>query len=305
MVAPLDEGTMARARHVSSLLRGIAPPIALREVLEAILGLKCSRVNVWQAGLERLRVLAHEFDFGFAVSEWKMIPTLDAGKGDWSDGVLQYVSLDDPRGLYSVYLGATKEDAITALRAETEIGDDAFGQLLGIPPCCRRFYSECRVRASSAGNDYLWETLGDVQGVREHPAGANVVGQYFGRCLLSYFPCSLHCCPSRTAAATKREVLFRVAPQLTDYLVEGHFWSALILRGRGVAVYPNATVRLAEVYPKKDAESPVVGDVPEEFTSADRLFIDDAGCVVAQRDNCAVGRLPGSITRLVAVMDKW
>jgi hypothetical protein len=305
MIVFEDENVLIRAQRVFSSLHEKAPPIALREVLEAVLGLKCSRLNVWQAGLEHLQALAREFDFGLAVSEWKMIVTLDEGKGDWSDGVLQYVPFDDPRGLFSAYLGSTKEKAITALRAEANLGDDAFGELLGIPSCCRRFYTECRERASSAGNDYLWETLGDVPRCKAEPAGANIIGQYFGRCLLSYFPCSLRCGASRTASTTKREALSRVAPQLIDYLAEGHYWSALVLRGRGIAVYPGAKVCAAEVRPRLDFKSQVIGDVPSEFTSADRIFIDADGYIMVQSDDHVVGRLPGSRARLVAVEDTW
>jgi hypothetical protein len=300
-----DEEVLVRARRIFSSLREKAPPIAIREVLEAVIGLKCSRLNVWQSGLEYLQALAREFNFGLAVSEWKIVPTLDAGKGDWSDGVLEYVPLEDSRGLFSAYLGSTVEEAIIALKAETSLGDDAFGKLLGIPSCCRRSYMERCARASSTGNDFLWETIGAEPRRQAEPAGANVVAQYFGRCLLSYFPCTLQCRASRIVSATRRDTLSLVAPELVAYLAEGHYWSTLVLRGRGMIAYPYAAVCEVGVHPQRNASSQVIGNVPDEFTCADRIFIDAEGYVVVKHNDRIISRVPGSQARLIAVANIW
>jgi hypothetical protein len=252
-----------------------------------------------------MKSLSREYGFGIAVSNWKIVPSSDSGKGDWSDGVAKYVPADDPEGLFSVYLGKTNTEAVKALEAETLLGDDAFGEILGIPLCCRCFYLDRRQRALSSGNDYLWETLDDELLNQAAPAGANIIAQYFGRCLLSHFPCRLHCRASRMASATRRKVLSLVAPQFADYLAESHFWTTVVLRGRGMVAYPQAIINETQVQPDKNVVSIVIGEVPSSFTEADVLFVDREDYVVAENHGNVVAREPRSGARLVIIENIW
>lgn len=296
---------LAIARNIFFSLKGKAPPIAVREVLEAVLGLKCSRLNVRQPGLELLQSLSRSYGFGLAVSDWKVIPSVDSGKGSWSDGVVGYVPADNSEGLFAVYLAPTDAQAAMALETEALLGDEAFGKLLGIPACCRRFYLARRPRALSSGNDYLWETLSDVPCKQAVPAGANIIAQYFGRCLLSHFPCGLSCRASRHVSATRREAISGVAPELADYLAEGHHWPALVWRGRGMIAYPQALTHEAVVRPLRNSEPVAIGDIPDGFAHSDVIFTDGDGCVVAQRDGRVTGLESGSRARLVPFGNVW
>jgi hypothetical protein len=286
------------------MLHKEAPAIALRELLEAVLGLKCSRVDVSRAGLERLEALACELGFGIAVADCKTLPAVEPGKGDWSDHAIKYVPLDHPEGLYTVYLATTPEDAETARLAEAYMGDAAFGELLLIPECCRRFYLDRRPNALAAGDDYIWETLGGALPGRVEPAGANIVAQYFGRCLLSHFPCSLSCAASRQASAFRRGVLSQVSIEFSDYLAEAHGWSMLILRGRGMIAYPEATVTGGGDVIPGNVAPPSIGEIPSEIAQAERLFTDAKGHVVAEREGGRL-RLHNTEARLVAVGTQW
>ena len=127
---------VARARTVYEILQGEAPAIGLREVLEAVLGLKCSRVSVTRGTLERLEALARELGFGLAIGDSKRVSAFHPGKGIWSDQVSKYVPLDDPTdGLFAAYLASTPAAALLARDTEAQTGDDSFGALLRIPQC--------------------------------------------------------------------------------------------------------------------------------------------------------------------------
>lgn len=221
-----------RARELYRLLRGEAPPLALRELLEAVLGLKCSRVDVAEVGMERLYALSVSHGFGMALASFKTLPVLERDKGDWSDHAAGYVDLSDPRGLYTVYLGPDEEAAETACLAEAQLGDDIFGELLGIPACCRAFYLELRATALQRGDDYLELTL--ERSAQRIPAGANILGQYFGQTLMSHFPCSLECARSREATWARGRALREVNEDLVDHLEEGHYRHVLVLTGTGM-----------------------------------------------------------------------
>lgn len=296
---------LVRARTVYEILHDEAPSIALRELIEAVLGLKCSRVSVTRGGLKRLEGLARELGFGIAVADSKRISAFHPGKGAWSDQASKYVPLDDPaEGLFAVYLASTPEDAHIARQTEACVGDDAFGELLLIPPCCRRFYLERRPQALAAGDDYLWETLGANPPDGVEPAGANILAQYFGRCLLSHFPCSLSCAASRKESARRREIIAQVSQEFSDYLGEAHRWPVLVIRGKGMIAYPDATVANGSVAPSPSAACQVIGEIPLEFMQPNLLSIDEEGYVVAEHKR-QLRRIPGSDARLVPIGKEW
>jgi hypothetical protein len=296
---------LARARTVYELLKGEAPAIGLREVLEAVLGFKCSRVSVTRGALERLDRLARELEFGIAVADSKRVSAFLPGKGMWSDQVSEYVPLDDPaNGLFAVYVASTPADAQTARETEARTGDDSFGELLRIPKCCRRFYLERRPQALAAGDDYLWETLGESPGSQVRPAGANILGQYFGRCLLSHFPCSLSCAASRKESALRRQVIARVCSDFSNFLAGAHHWPVVVLRDKGMIAYPDAKVIDDCVMPRPDVERKILGQIPSELLQPDSLCMDEEGYVVVEHNN-QLRRIPGADAQLIVIGREW
>jgi hypothetical protein len=300
----MSNDLLIRARTVYEILREEAPPILLRELLEAILGLKCSRISVTLNGLKRLKALACDLGFGLYVADSKRISAYHPGKGIWSDQASKYVPLDDPEGLFVAYLALTPEDALTAYQTEAYMGDDSFGELLLIPPCCRRFYLDRRPQALAAGDDYLWETLGEDPGGGAEPAGANIVAQYFGRCLLSHFPCSLRCTLSRRVSVLRRKAIAQVSQEFSDYLAEGHSWPVLVIRGKGMIAYPGAKIVNDSVAPLPDAAPEVIGEIPTEFIQPDLLSTDKKGYVVAEKGR-QLRRIPCVDARLIAIGTEW
>lgn len=215
-------------------IRTEAPAIATRELLEAAAGRKCSRVEVGAAGLDRLRSLSLAFGFGLTVGRHKVIVSRESHKGDWSDGTVEFVPTDAPHGYFVAYLGPTEQAAELARDAEEFLGDDAFGELLGIPPCCRAFYLQYREVALAAGDDYLPWTLA-ASGSGPHPAGANICAQYFDSALLGHYPCSLSCMATRERSARTLAWLRRIAPALAIIMETGHRSSYIVEPGIGMA----------------------------------------------------------------------
>jgi hypothetical protein len=211
-----------------------APAIATRELLEAAAGRKCSRVELGAAGLDRLADLSRAFGFGLSVGRQKVIVVPQPHKGDWADGTVEFVPTEDPRGYFAAYLGPTEQAAEMARDAEEFLGDDAFGELLGIPACCRAFYRHYREVALATGDDYLPWTL-SASGPGPHPAGANICAQYFDSALLGYYPCSLSCISTRERSARTLTWLQKVAPALAVTMETGHRSSYIVVPGVGMA----------------------------------------------------------------------
>ena len=203
----------------------------MRELLEAMLGLKCSRVDVSLTGLDHLDNLATKYSFGVSVADFKVIPKAQEGKGDWSDKA-EYVDLDNPAGLYVVYLAENMEKAENARIAESKLGDNAFGKMLSIPSCCRKFYKANREEALKIGDDYLWFTLPKKFVFNTVPAGANIIGQYFDACFISHYPCCISCQLTRKESLKRKQVLSLVSESFVTDLEEGHKKSYLVIKGK-------------------------------------------------------------------------
>jgi hypothetical protein len=300
-----DSIVCERANTIFYRLRQKLPALPLREILEAVMGLKCSRISLGSDELHYLKNLSNELNFGIAVSDSKTISKAELWKGSWSDRVPHYVPLDYPEGLYTIYVGPNQEEAIAARFAEEVIGDEAFGKLLQIPSCCRNFYSDRQDRSSSEEIDYLWEVVETVPNHELAPLGANILGQYFDRCLLSHFPCSLQCEASRKESLRRSEILSKVAPELVAHLTEGHLLSALVIKGKGILAYSDANVSQSVLRPSTEAKPQITGTILNEFPSVKSLHIDNEGLVIIEDYFGDLKKLSPDRARLVIVGSSW
>lgn len=300
----LSSPSCERAKAVFARLRQNVSALTLREIIEAVLGLKCSRISLGSDGLRYLRKLSNELNFGIVVSDWKTITKAETWKGNWSDRIPEYVPLDHPDGLFTIYVGANQDDALAARFAEEDVGDEAFGQLLQIPQCCRKFYSDIQNRSGSEEVDYLWEVVETVPDREIVPIGANILGQYFDRCLLSHFPCSLMCESSRNESLRRHEILSQVAPELVAYHTEGHRRSALVIKGKGILAYSKPNISQSVLRPSAKTVPQITGAI-DDFRSAKSLCINDEGSVVIEIDTGNLNILSRNVARLVIVGSSW
>ena len=249
-------------------------PTALREVIVAHENSKCTRQSLkeWCSALgmgrdvnslstdirewlsvERWRLLEHtirRYDFGFAIGTRRISNNIDQGKGGWSNliGLSDKASAND-----DVYVYLAPSDSIAnTFRIADESGEDRRVALyLGIPECCSEFFSLVWPAASrhqgdlcpyscamSEGCDYPWDWH------------TNIVSQYFGGSLISFFPCSFHCANARSTGIKAFNILSSVDmdwAKSVKALSKGvflyteysgvHRWSEYTIRGKQILLY--------------------------------------------------------------------
>lgn len=235
--ACVDPQRFNRARDIARELRNGAPAMELRELLEAVLGLRATRLQVSQKGLSFVRSLALKHRFGFVAANYGLLVKPTPGLGGWADGVGEAVDGDDPDSLVNVYLGHDTESALTAKHAEECLGDEAFGEVLGIPLCCRRFYSHVAADAHNCGSQFHWSSVSARPQEVMVPAGANFLGRYFGRSFVSHFPCSLACPATCLQTNSRLKILSAIDQHFAEHIGATHYWSYLVLRAETIVAF--------------------------------------------------------------------
>lgn len=230
-----------RAREIAHELKNEAPAMELRELLEAVMGVRAARIQVSQRGLRRVKEIAKRYRFGIAVADYALLARPTSGLGGWADGAGEEVDHAHPEALINVYLGDCPDRAYIAKHAEEHLGDDAFGKVLGIPGCCRNFYSEAARHNLVSGLLFNWLSVASQPQNISVPFGANFLGRYFGASLVSHFPCALNCSATRRQTEERFSILREVDYDLAEKLIATHRWNYLVIKGTTIVAYMKAT----------------------------------------------------------------
>jgi hypothetical protein len=228
-----------QARDVVAKLSALgAPRQETKEIIEACLGLRVTRLQLSPKGVTALLALGEEFSFGVVTGRYGIRSVPTHGLGQWADGIGEATDLGDPNAAVNVYLAHTEELAERGRRAEEEYGDDAFGEILGIPRCCRDFYQRELTDVAKGTQSFHWMVARSMECHKNAAAGCNFFGRYFGGSLLSHFPCSLSCEKSVEIARQTRAALIQVNPSLATALASTHFWAFLVKRQGTITGFP-------------------------------------------------------------------
>src|ERR1051326_2771690 len=184
----------------------------LREVILASCGLKIARTCLSKDDLGAFLPVAERNNLKVIVSSEKYLHRKDIGKGGWSNSLERVVPADYDGGLFNVYVGTEEYLAALGLRTEEQNCEDEFGLLLGIPYCCRQAYMQNHHLARLKQNDLIPFVLDNTVGPPPFNFWNNYIAQYFGRALLSFFPCSFNC----TLAAYLAQTSFSILRQCSE-----------------------------------------------------------------------------------------
>jgi hypothetical protein len=172
----------------------------VREILLAAAGVKLSRTCLSDERIGILEGIADRHGFRVLAGRQRYVHRRDIGKGGACNGVERRLEEHEGGGLRNVYI-ASDDSLAEAGRLLEEAGDDEiFGILLGIPACCREFYTRSRAIAESSQNDMVMPALDNTPDGGPYDWWVNYPAHYFGRTLLSFFPCSFRC-PAASAVA--------------------------------------------------------------------------------------------------------
>lgn len=165
----------------------------LREIVLASAGVKASRTCMDSADLEIFLPTAERNNLKVVISQDKYVHRKDIGKGGWSNSVERVVARGSTEGLFNVYIASDARLAEVGLSAEELSNEETFGLLLGVPACCVEAYLRFHPVAQLKQNDFVPLVLESTNGPPPYSYWNNFVSQYFGRSLLSFFPCSFNC----------------------------------------------------------------------------------------------------------------
>lgn len=188
-------------------LRGHFNDNIIREVLLAAAGLKMSRTCLSDPELGLLRGVASQYGFRLLASRERYIHRHDIGKGGWSNSIERIAGPEEKKGLRNVYIASDGRLNEAGKLLEEASDDQLFGALLGIPTCCCEAYARSHPVAKTKQNDLVPMVLDNTGGAMPYDPFLNYVAQYFGRALLSFFPCSFRCAAAAAAARRTFEML--------------------------------------------------------------------------------------------------
>ena len=190
------------SRELRAELDGHFSDDIIREVLLAAAGVKVSRTSLPEDDIVLLDVLAHQCGFSLLAGRERYRHRPDIGKGG-ACNTLEHIERPDERGGFRiVYIASNPSLAETAKLLEEVGEDELFGVLLGIPSCCREAFASFKAAAMAKQFDFIPLALGNTQGDMPYDFWLNVAASYFGRSLLSFFPCSFRC-PSASFIARR------------------------------------------------------------------------------------------------------
>ncbi|HEV7398239.1 MAG TPA: hypothetical protein VGN86_17130 [Pyrinomonadaceae bacterium] len=212
----------------------------MREVILAACGLKVARTCMSDNDLLTFLPVAKRNNLQVVLSPEKYIHRRDIGKGGWSNSLEGTVPTDHEAGLFNVYIATDKYLADLGLKTEEDNYEDEFGLLLGIPECCRNAYLEGHELARLKQNDLVPIVLDNTIGPPPYNFWNNYVAQYFGRALLSFFPCSFNCAFAADLARMSFSVLQQCSRSWADRFISSQKTNILYTEYLGVHEFPGS-----------------------------------------------------------------
>jgi len=203
----------------------------IRDILCAAAGFKVSRVAANSGRVKVLRPLLEACGVSVVLSDTKFVSASSCTKGVWSNR-LSEISADCPRGSWHLFL-ATDGRMAEEARIRQKLHDhEGLGELLGIPPCCRRFYRNSIAQA--AGHDLLPLVYQNSVSNRQFDFWTNYAVRYFGYCLLGFAPCSFCCDRAANIAKGVWSLLSMLSPETAEIFLSYHRRSVLYSERWGV-----------------------------------------------------------------------
>jgi hypothetical protein len=273
-------------------LTGLFDDNLVREILLAAADVKISRTCLSKTKLDLLGGIAERHGFQIITSEDQWILRADQGKGGW---VNQMGRLAAPGeiGVYNVYIASDATLAETGKMLDEAGEDDLFGALLGIPACCREAFERCKPLAAEKQNDFVPYVLKNTNGPMPYDWRLNYPAQYFGRSLLSFFPCSFQC---SAAAAVADKTLNMMKPCDTTWakgFADLQQTNILYTEKSGLHLFRARFCDGKIAYTPGDLRSSEVTELTDLLQRGDLLEISGKHSVQVYRGSTKIGDLTG------------
>jgi hypothetical protein len=254
-------------------IRGRLTDTSVKELLLAAAGVKVSRLSASEAELHFLDCLAEQFGFSLLASDEVYLPRPDVGKGNYCNAFEQLSGPDEARGLRNVYIASDKSLVKAAKLLEEAVDDELFGALLGIPDCCRDAYRRSLPIASAKQFDLVPLVLENTPGPLSYDSWLNYPAVYFGRTLLSFFPCSFRCTAARRVASSTYRMLRECDDAWAMSFLDLQRSNVIYTEYQGVHLFRQPLVNGRILYGPDDVSSTEPTDLAGVIRRGDRLEV--------------------------------
>lgn len=284
----------ARLNHELFLqLRGQFSDNIIREILLAAAGIKISRTCLSDRKLELLQGIADLHGFHLVASNARFILRRDKGKGGWSNSIDRVIGPNEENGLRNVYIASDASLAEAGRLLEEAGMDELFGALLGVPPCCREAYERFQAAAQAKQNDFVSLVLENTPGSIPYDPWVNYMAQYFGRSMLSFFPCTFRCAAASIAAKSTFEMLAGCDAAWAHSFLELHQTNILYTENLGLHLFRQPLSDGSIRYGPHDVDSTEPTEAATLIRQGDRLEVHGKRQVTIYRGSEQIGTLEG------------
>ena len=294
----VDESSVWKARTRLSVelyadMRGYFSDNVVREVLLAAAGVKLSRTCLSDAKLALLQIIAEKHDFVLVTSSERYLHGRDIGKGGASNSIQRRAEPWEKKGLRNVYVASDASVAVAGKMLEEAAVDEMFGMFLGIPACCRKAFTRFKSMAEAKQNDFIPFVLDSTSGLMPYDYWLNYPANYFGRCLISFFPCSFLCTAAANIARATFEMLAECHDAWAKSFLDLHQTNILYTEYDGLHLFRGKFVDGSIAYGPDDFISTEPTKVNSLLRRADRLEVRGKHQVVAYRELKPIGVIEG------------
>lgn len=191
----------------------------IRDVICAAAGFKVSRIGASNEQANLIRSLLEPCGVSVVFSDCKFLSVRDSAKGAWSNRCRE-ISADSSDGRWHLFIARDQHLAEEARLCQKRKDHHSLGALLGIPECCRDFYSQ--IAKQTYKRDVFPFIYRNTNSARSFDFWTNYGARYFGYSLLSFAPCSFICEQAAGVAKTVWSILSTVNSELADMCVTYH-----------------------------------------------------------------------------------
>ncbi len=271
-----------------------------REILLAAADVKISRTSLTDARLPLLRAAAERHGFQILPSEDRWILQPDRGKGGWANRVDRLAQPQEEGAIRNVYMASDTTLAETGKMLDEAGEDDLFGALLGIPACCREAFGRFRSLAAEKQCDFVPYVSQNTSGAMPYDWRLNYIAQYFGRSLLSFFPCSFRCPAAAAVAESTLRMLAGCDAAWASGFVALQRTNILYTENEGLHLIRARLCNGVIAYGPEDLRSTAATGLARLLRQGDRLEIIGKNAVRIYRGSTMIADVAGEDTCLCA-----
>ena len=232
-----------KKRNLVQALRTTLSSSIAREVYLGLVSFKVSRIFLQDDELHIIKSYVHEYGGFLSESEFRVNHLKDVGKGEWSNTWSETLPYNSGSGSVGIYIGSDSVKVNEAKEADIESDSNALGELLRIPTCCRNMYEKSVKKANQKQGDFTPFVAKNSTHSLPNSEWSNHLSQYFGKSLLSHFPCRFGCESTIRLAKDVYNAIAQADQAWADELYREHKCNILYTEYCGIFLFTRSSTK--------------------------------------------------------------